>query len=126
MRAKWLALIGLSIFIAATATAGDWPQFRGPGGRGTADGKQLPAERAAKNTLGKIKIPGGAGPPPIIGGDNLSAPTAITEKQAKPKPFRFPGGGDGPPGKGGFPPKGDGKGPPMGKGGFGGFGGMGG
>ena len=101
----------------------DWPQFRGPTVNGLTRETNLPAEWGAeKNVAWKIALPGVAWSQPIVVGDKIFVTTAITEKQAKPKPFSM--------GKGGFPkgdyPKGDfPKGGPPKDGAKGGFPGMG-
>jgi outer membrane protein assembly factor BamB len=122
---KNIAILGLLFGLPALVAAGDWPQFRGPDGLGLAD-KPLPTEWAAdKNIKWKVAVPGVAWSSPIIVGDKVIVTTAITEKQTKPKPFAFPGGGPGggrPGGPGGGAPGGP---PPGGRpGGPGGPGGM--
>lgn len=57
----------------ATATSGDWPQFRGPGGLGMADAaKGLPTEwSATKNVAWKSKLPGLGASCPVIFGNRI-------------------------------------------------------
>jgi outer membrane protein assembly factor BamB len=59
---------------AATARTGEplaWPQFRGPGGSGVADGQKPPVEFGPdKNVKWKVKVPHGLSSP-IVAGHNL-------------------------------------------------------
>jgi outer membrane protein assembly factor BamB len=113
---RWVGSFALALFCLAAARAGDWPQFRGPGGSGQSDESKLPVTWGVdKNVLWKVKVPGVAWSSPIVWGDKVFVTTAITDKQEKPKPFAFGGGGFG----GGF---GKSKGKDGGKGKEGGFG----
>src|SRR5436190_19320911 len=115
MRAKWIVSVVLCV-ACVPARADDWPQFRGPGGAGVPAESKLPSEwDKSKNVEWKVTLPGVAWSSPVVWGDKVFVTTAITEKQAKPKPFRF-GEGFGPPGGGGFRPGGGGGG--FGPGGF--------
>jgi len=76
--AAWFFLrVVLSFSIAAFAlndcAAGDWPQFRGPGGLGVAhDTTKLPALWSAdKNLLWKTELPGPGSSSPIIVGNRI-------------------------------------------------------
>jgi outer membrane protein assembly factor BamB len=64
-------LVAACLVIAATsATAEDWPQFRGPGGRAT--GAAVPLEWSeSKNLLWKTVLPGGGSSSPIVHGDAI-------------------------------------------------------
>jgi outer membrane protein assembly factor BamB len=121
---KRVVTVGLGLLcLAAAARAGDWPQFRGPGGAGVSDEKQLPAEWSAdKNVAWKADIPGVAWSSPVVWGDKVFVTTAVTDKQTKPKPF-----GGGPFGRGDNgddpPPRGTRPGGGFGGGGFPGMGG---
>src|SRR5262245_7327495 len=89
-----------------SAHAGDWPQFRGPGGSGLTSEK-LPTEWSAdKNIAWKAKIEGYGWSSPIVWGDKIIVTTAVTDNQQEPS--TGPGGGGGRPGGGGQP-KGDDK-----------------
>ncbi len=62
----WFGLSGL------TAEAADWPQFRGPGGRGQSDQTGLPAQwDAATNIAWKTELPGPGGSSPVVFGDKI-------------------------------------------------------
>ncbi len=92
---RWVGALALGLVCLAAAQAGDWPQFRGPGGTGLSDESKLPVTWGAdKNVVWKVKVPGVAWSSPIVWGDKIFVTTAITDKQEKPKPFGgFPGGG---------------------------------
>ncbi len=108
--------VGLACLPAA-ARAGDWPQFRGPGGAGVAAETGLPAAWGAdKNIQWKIKVPGVAWSSPITWGDKVFVTTAVSDKQQK--PARGFGGGRRPRPDGANPQR-----PRGGRGGRGGFGG---
>ena len=68
-----ITFMALGLF-AAMVHAGEplaWPQFRGPGGSGVADGQKPPVEFGPdKNVKWKIKVPHGLSSP-IVAGDNL-------------------------------------------------------
>jgi outer membrane protein assembly factor BamB len=95
MRAFVLLALGLSFGLSNTQ-AGEWPQFRGPGGNGVSDDKGLPAEWATdKAVKWKVKLPGVAWSCPVVWGDKVFITTAITENQRKPRSGQFGGGGGG-------------------------------
>jgi outer membrane protein assembly factor BamB len=68
-----IAFVALGL-CATAGRAGEgpgWPQFRGPGGSGVADGQKPPVEfGAAKNLKWKVPAPGGLSSP-IVAGDKL-------------------------------------------------------
>ncbi len=50
-----------------TLTAGEWPQFRGPGGRGIGNAKGLPVHwNDRQNLLWKLELPGAGSSSPIV------------------------------------------------------------
>ncbi|HKY42359.1 MAG TPA: PQQ-binding-like beta-propeller repeat protein [Pyrinomonadaceae bacterium] len=72
-----LACAGLS-FLAEGATAGDWPQWRGPDGSGISNEKNLPSEwSSTKNIKWKTAIEGRAHSSPIVSGNRIFLTTAI-------------------------------------------------
>jgi outer membrane protein assembly factor BamB len=107
MRARLVLFVGLWLAgWPAVGRAGDWPQFRGPGGSGVAEGARVPLEWGPdKNVLWKVKVPGVAWSSPIVWGDKVFVTTAVTENQRRPQGDGF-GGGKPPAGKppGGFGP----------------------
>src|SRR5437773_7645291 len=60
------------VLAASTVTAADWRQFRGPGGLGVSDEKNLPVEWSeAKNIAWKVKLPGAGASCPIAVGNRI-------------------------------------------------------
>ena len=60
------------LMLAAAANAGEWPQFRGPGGLGVSDETNLPvAWNDTENMLWKTELPGFGAASPITLGDRL-------------------------------------------------------
>jgi outer membrane protein assembly factor BamB len=67
MITRLLLASALTLSLALTLTAGDWPRFRGPNGTGTAAGT-LPTPDA-DHLLWKVEIPGkGVSSPVVVGG----------------------------------------------------------
>jgi outer membrane protein assembly factor BamB len=69
------------LFAICPVFAGDWPQFRGPGGSGLGDGAKPPVHwDAAKGTniVWTAEIPGLANSSPIVWGDRIYVTTAIS------------------------------------------------
>src|SRR5262245_675256 len=69
-----IAFLALGLFAAAGLSADQhlaWPQFRGPGGSGVADGQKPPAEFGPdKNVKWKVSAPSGLSSP-VVAGDKL-------------------------------------------------------
>jgi outer membrane protein assembly factor BamB len=82
--------LACAALLAALAEAGspgtaatDWPQFRGPGASGVADGAALPDAWDAvsgKGVLWKTRIPGLAHSSPVVWGDQVFVTTAISSR----------------------------------------------
>jgi outer membrane protein assembly factor BamB len=70
----WIALAVVGVFTAAGLAADKslvWPQFRGPGGSGVADGQKPPVEFGPdKNVKWKVPVPSGLSSP-IVAGEKL-------------------------------------------------------
>jgi outer membrane protein assembly factor BamB len=70
----WIASVAVVVLAAAGSGAGEplaWPQFRGPGGSGVADGQKPPVEFGPdKNVKWKVPAPGGLSSP-VVAGDKL-------------------------------------------------------
>lgn len=76
--AAW-ALTVLSA-LAATAQAGNWPNWRGPHNNGISDEKGLPTEFSReKNVAWRIELPGPGGSTPVVWGDRVFL-TTVTEE----------------------------------------------
>ena len=72
-----LAAGALSL-LAETASAGNWPQWRGPDGSGVSNEKNLPAEWSpTKNIKWKTPIEGRAHSSPIVWGNRIFLTTAV-------------------------------------------------
>ncbi len=68
---RFITLLAFAVS-ASFCAAQNWPQFRGPGASGVADGKPLPTTWNAaqnQNILWKTAIPGLAHSSPIVWGD---------------------------------------------------------
>jgi outer membrane protein assembly factor BamB len=56
---RWVGAFGLAVLITGIAGAGEWPQFRGPGGRAVSDETGLPVTWTATEGLRwKVELPG--------------------------------------------------------------------
>ena len=74
MRLTFLLILSAIIFAA------DWPQFRGPGGQGVSDEKNVPLTWSeTKNVRWKTAIPGRGWSSPVIQGDRIWLTTATEE-----------------------------------------------
>jgi len=64
--------LGALAFSATTVAAADWPQFRGPGGRGQSSATGLPAQWSAEtNIVWKANLPGPGASSPVTFGDKI-------------------------------------------------------
>jgi outer membrane protein assembly factor BamB len=71
-------------FIASTAHAEDWPEFRGPAGQGHYAGKGLPIEwSTTKNVVWKQAIPGRGWSSPIVLDGRIYLTTAVPVEGSK-------------------------------------------
>ncbi|MGI9242514.1 MAG: PQQ-binding-like beta-propeller repeat protein [Verrucomicrobiales bacterium] len=62
------------------AGAGDWPQFRGPGGEGHSEAKDLPTEWSEKkNVVWKVPLPGGGWSSPVLAEGKLFLTAAVAD-----------------------------------------------
>jgi len=62
-----------------------WPQFRGPGGRGIADGPDLPDRwSASENIAWKTDVPGRGWSSPIVWGNRVFLTTAVNTGELEP------------------------------------------
>jgi outer membrane protein assembly factor BamB len=70
--------IGSLSFLASSASAGNWPQWRGPDGSGISNEKNLPSEwSSTKNIKWKTAIEGRAHSSPIVWGNRVFLTTAV-------------------------------------------------
>ncbi|MFA6239317.1 MAG: PQQ-binding-like beta-propeller repeat protein [Candidatus Hydrogenedentales bacterium] len=80
---------------AASAEAGNnWPQFRGPGGRGISESSALPEQwSATENVAWKTDIPGRGWSSPIVWGNRVFLTTVVSEGEIEaPKKGLYFGG----------------------------------
>ena len=67
---NWRPFLALALLGALPASS-DWPQFRGPGGTGIAEGSKLPERFGEdRNLLWKTAVPGGHSSP-VVAGDRI-------------------------------------------------------
>ena len=81
-RIVFTLMVGFSLatlsFFASTASAGNWPQWRGPDGSGISNEKNLPSEWSpTKNVKWKTPIEGRSHSSPIVWGNRVFLTTAI-------------------------------------------------
>ncbi|MEM7048452.1 MAG: PQQ-binding-like beta-propeller repeat protein [Acidobacteriota bacterium] len=86
-RSSALPAVGLALLLftllGTTASAQQWPQFRGEGARGIAEGHPLPEKwdgESGEGILWRTAIPGLGHSSPVIWGDKLFLTTAVSEK----------------------------------------------
>jgi outer membrane protein assembly factor BamB len=71
------------LLAAVTASAANWPRFRGPNGTGVADDKDIPVAWKDNDVLWKLPLPGLGNSSPVIWGDRLfvqAAPSSGKER----------------------------------------------
>jgi outer membrane protein assembly factor BamB len=81
------SILFLGLFAPFTLGAADaaWPQFRGPGGRATADEAKLPVEwSATANVAWSAEVPGRGWSSPIVVGDRVIVTSALNRGGFKP------------------------------------------
>jgi len=65
-------VVALALWGRVAAVGGDWPGFRGPGGRGvSAEGKPPVEWGAQKNLLWKVALPGAGASSPVVMGERV-------------------------------------------------------
>src|SRR6185436_3054445 len=68
------------LLMCAALRAEDWPQFRGPGGQGISDAKNLPTKwSASENVIWKKEIPGKGWSSPVLMGGKIYLTGALEE-----------------------------------------------
>ena len=74
---KNVVIFTTMILTSSFASAGDWPQFRGPSGTGVADEKNLPTTwSATENVRWKAEIPGRSVSSPVVSAGRVYAASA--------------------------------------------------
>lgn len=85
-RRLFSAVAALAALATSAGLAGDWPQFRGPLGNGSAADAQHPAEWGPdKNVAWKVAVPGAGWSSPVVAGRNVFVTTAVAPTENKPK-----------------------------------------
>ena len=89
MKASLLMLVAAFLTsmssLGASAGGANWPQFRGPGGRGVATNANLPEHwSATENVAWKTEIPGHGWSSPIVWGDRIFLTTAVSSGETEP------------------------------------------
>ncbi len=70
----------LPLLCSAFASAGDWPEFRGPTGQGHSSATGLPVEWSArKNVVWKTPVPGLGWSSPVVAGDRIYLTSAVEQ-----------------------------------------------
>jgi len=70
MRSSLAVIVSLTLY--ASATAGDWVQFRGPGGLGISDEKNLPVNWGSNDNIAwHVDLPGPGASSPIVVGNRV-------------------------------------------------------
>ncbi|MGL6076479.1 MAG: PQQ-binding-like beta-propeller repeat protein [Fimbriiglobus sp.] len=65
---QWLKSLVLLAVLSGVVSAGDWPQFRGPGGRGVAEGSKPPIDISPnRHVKWKVAVPAGFSSPVVVG-----------------------------------------------------------
>ena len=77
---RFLLLLPVLIFLNSRTDAADWPQFRGPGGQGHSDAKNLPLTWSeTENIAWKVPIAGLGWSSPSIQGNQIWLTTAVDD-----------------------------------------------
>ncbi len=84
-----VAMLAAGWLVGEPVAAGDWPQFRGPGGAGVSSDAGVPLEWSdTRNLRWKVDLPGAGSSSPIVWGDRVFV-TCYSG-------YGVPGGGDNP------------------------------
>jgi outer membrane protein assembly factor BamB len=88
-KAAWVLVAVIAAASTGRAAPGGWPQFRGPGGGGIADGSTLPERwTTTDNVAWAAEIPGRGWSSPILWNDRVFVTTAVS-----PEAFKAPSPG---------------------------------
>ncbi len=68
--------LGVLLAAVASASAANWPRFRGPNGTGVAADKGVPVKWGAGDVLWKVELPGVGHSSPVVWGDRLFLQTS--------------------------------------------------
>src|SRR5688572_22433880 len=72
MRPLAALICSLAILLSASTDAGEWMQFRGPGGLGVSDEQEVPTKwSAGENIAWQVDLPGPGASSPIVVGNRV-------------------------------------------------------
>ena len=84
---RYLVVLGILVTALGGLQAEDtvnWPQFRGPGARGVAEGKSLPSTWSkTENVKWSVPVPGRGWSSPVIWGDKVFLTSAVSSGKEK-------------------------------------------
>ncbi|HSV99656.1 MAG TPA: PQQ-binding-like beta-propeller repeat protein [Sedimentisphaerales bacterium] len=69
-------VLTLVLAVCASASADNWPRFRGPNGQGLSDDKAIPVKWSQEEVRWKIGLPGGGHSSPVVWGDRVFVTSA--------------------------------------------------
>src|SRR5205823_5495176 len=72
------------LLLAAAGVAGDWPQFRGPGGTGASEETGLPVKWGPAQNVGwKAELPGRGASSPVVAGGRVYVTACTGPRQER-------------------------------------------
>ena len=90
MRRRLILLCGLIAAAVLPARASDWPQFRGPGGQGHSDERNLPLDWSeSKNVVWKTKVAGLGWSSPVVAGGRIWLTSATGDRDVSLRAIAF-------------------------------------
>jgi outer membrane protein assembly factor BamB len=79
---RLLACTAAFVLLTSSVPAGQWPQFRGPGGQGHAADKGLPLEWSeSRNVAWKTPVAGSGWSSPVVSGERVWVTTALVKQE---------------------------------------------
>jgi outer membrane protein assembly factor BamB len=86
----WLLLLVGVLALPASGVAQDWPEFRGPGGRGHSADRGVPFEWSeSKNIAWKTALPGQGWSSPVVSGGRIWVTTAVVDRDVSLRALAF-------------------------------------
>jgi outer membrane protein assembly factor BamB len=86
----WLLLLVGVLALPASGVAQDWPEFRGPGGRGHSADRGVPFEWSeSKNIAWKAALPGQGWSSPVVSGGRIWVTTAVADRDVSLRALAF-------------------------------------
>jgi len=84
-----LLVLGM-VALPALGTAQEWPEFRGPGGRGHSADRGVPVEWSeSKNVAWKTALPGQGWSSPVVSGGRIWVTTAVADRDVSLRALAF-------------------------------------